>query len=326
LALASLIFVGCGSAPPAEDVVKPADAGPLRFTVRAYVAMGDYVLGPEDLLEVRVFDVEKIREEKAVDVEVAADGTITLPLLGRVPAAGCTLGQLRDAIDSGYAQYVVDPHTALSVKEFRSHKIIVQGSVAKPGFIVLRQNEVSLVEALSLAGGLSPDAGTTALVTDPAPVVTGTVLLAGVNAPRQIDLIPLTDRGEVADDIRLKPGSVVVIPKAKEFFVSGYVGHAGAIPYQRPTTVTRAIALAGGLDARKASPSAVEVDRPTEKGVERIHVDLDDIAHGEAEDIAIYPGDSIHAGRTLGWAIYSEVVDTALGGFAMAIAVILGTR
>jgi polysaccharide export outer membrane protein len=312
-ALAALLIplvlaVGCGSAAPRSERVIATTARPLPVpaSFRREPA-GDYRIGAEDVLAVRVLDLEKPGEPALLEPVVGPGGEIALPYLGLVQAAGRTTAELRAAIAAGLgARYLVDPQVAVAVKEYRSRRIEVLGAVNKPGTIYLDRNRTSVVEALARAGGLSKEAGTRAIVT-PAP---SSATATPASGPIEVDLVRLLAEGGA--DIPLDPGACVQVPIAEQFVVMGFVNRPGAFPYQRPTTILEAVGAAGGLHERKASPSEVRITRMTPAGPVRIQVDLDAIAKGEAPNVPVLPGDSIEAGRTTARAIYSEFVDVFL--------------
>ncbi|MFC1707128.1 SLBB domain-containing protein, partial [Planctomycetota bacterium] len=133
----------------------------------------------------------------------------------------------------------------------------------------------------------------------------------------EIDLVRLLLDGDSRADRFVEPSWTVQVPRADEFVVAGYVQKPGAFLYRRPTTVLQALAMAGGLHERLASPSEVTIKRPARqgRGIEIHEVDVEDIVNGEAQDVPIFAGDSVEVGRTWAWAIYTEIVDR-LTGFA----------
>jgi polysaccharide export outer membrane protein len=301
MALAALaLAAGCSSAAPRAAHTAPALA-PLALPAARPEPAADYRVGTGDILAVRILDLEKPDEAAALEPEVGAEGEIALPYAGAVRAAGRTTAEIRAEIVGALGRYLVDPQVAVGVKEYRSRRVVVLGAVQKPGVILLTRNRVGLVEALSLAGGLAKEAGTRAFVVAP-----------GAATRLEFDLLPLVAQGSLAADVPIEPGSTIDVPEAQQFTVLGFVNKPGAFPYQRPTTVLEAIAGAGGLEERKASPSEVKITRAGKAGIERIEVDLDAIATGEAPNVAILPGDSIEAGRTIPRAIYCEFVEVFL--------------
>jgi len=112
----------------------------------------DVTLGPSDVFEVRVYGEEDLSGSYRVDV----DGTIDFPLVGRLRVAGQVPSQVATLISDRLAKgYLKNPQVSVLVKEYNSKKITVLGQVREPGtfpYLV----RMSIVEALSLAGGFTP--------------------------------------------------------------------------------------------------------------------------------------------------------------------------
>src|SRR5438067_5566139 len=106
-------LAACASAPMPEPLTELP--GPLQLPVRTYRPLGNYVLGPEDVLSVSVYAVEKPLEPTTLELEVAADGVIVVPLVDKVQAAGKTVPELRDALVRAYAAFIVAPSVNVSV-------------------------------------------------------------------------------------------------------------------------------------------------------------------------------------------------------------------
>src|SRR5947209_5831875 len=115
----------------------------------------EYAIGPEDVLDINVFEAQEMNRE----VRVSASGEISLPLLGAVRAAGLTPRELETSLEELLHQkYMKDPHIGVFVREMQSHPVSVMGAVRKPGVFQIRGNK-TLLEILSLAEGLADDAG-----------------------------------------------------------------------------------------------------------------------------------------------------------------------
>ena len=108
----------------------------------------DYVLGPDDVVEVNVWKEPDISRA----VQVRPDGKITLPLVGDTAAAGLTPQQLQEKIEKGLESYISKPAVTVIVREAKSHKFNVVGEVAKPGSYTLT-NATTVLDAIALAGG-----------------------------------------------------------------------------------------------------------------------------------------------------------------------------
>jgi polysaccharide export outer membrane protein len=125
----------------------------------AAAALDDYRIGPADVLQITVWRNEPLSRE----VPVRPDGKISLPLLNDVQAAGLTAIELRDEIAKGLKEYVTAPAVTVTVKEINSLKVNVLGQVQKPGVLEVKRR-VSVLEAVALAGGLTPFAAPNRMV------------------------------------------------------------------------------------------------------------------------------------------------------------------
>ena len=112
----------------------------------------EYRIGPNDLLDVDVLDLERGKRT----VRVNAAGSITLPLVGGVTVAGLTQEQAERRIADLYGEkYLQDPQVSLFIREFTTERITIDGAVAKPGIYPLT-GTMTLLRALALAGGFGP--------------------------------------------------------------------------------------------------------------------------------------------------------------------------
>ena len=126
----------------------------------AKTSTAQYQIGPVDVLDISVFKVPELSKS----VEVADDGTINLPLLGEVPAAGKTAQQLeRDLTAKLGAQYLQNPQVTVIVRENNSQHVTVQGAIEKPGVYPLK-GKTTLLELVAMAGGFLDISNSTVLV------------------------------------------------------------------------------------------------------------------------------------------------------------------
>lgn len=119
----------------------------------------DYLLGPQDVLEITVWrsaDLSKV-------VAVRPDGKISLPLIGDVPAMGKTASQLAGDISVKLKEFKENPQVSIVVKEVNSYAIYVLGEVMKPGKYPLLI-KTTLLQAITLASGLTPTAARNKIV------------------------------------------------------------------------------------------------------------------------------------------------------------------
>jgi polysaccharide export outer membrane protein len=140
---------GAGTAPKAVA----GAVGSAPKTVRTVENYG-YTVGPMDVLEITVF---KVPELSMKGVQVADTGTINVPLLGEVPAAGRTAQEIeRDLTKQLGAKYLKSPQVTVFVKEHNSQMVTIEGAVVKPGVYPI-QGKLSLVRLVATAGGLNND-------------------------------------------------------------------------------------------------------------------------------------------------------------------------
>lgn len=110
----------------------------------------DFLLGPEDVLEVIVWRNQDLSRQ----VVVRPDGMISLPLIGDVSASGLTANQLADRIAGRLKEFKENPSVTVSVKEVNSYYVFVLGEVAKPGKYQLK-SYITVVQAIAMAGGFT---------------------------------------------------------------------------------------------------------------------------------------------------------------------------
>jgi polysaccharide export outer membrane protein len=116
-------------------------------------ASGNYLLNPSDLLRVEVFqEPDLIRE-----VRVAQDGSIMLPLIGKIYVGGKSVFDAESLITQLYNRaYLVNPQINVTITEYALRRVNVIGQVNKPGVVIFPpEEEMVLLEAISLAGGFN---------------------------------------------------------------------------------------------------------------------------------------------------------------------------
>lgn len=121
--------------------------------------VAEYVIGPEDLLEVSVWKNPDLSRE----VHVRPDGMISLPLIGEVRASGLTPDSLRKTIVEKIKEYQENALVSVIVKDIGSYKVFVVGEVLKPGTYVLK-TKTTVIQSIALAGGFTPYASRSNLV------------------------------------------------------------------------------------------------------------------------------------------------------------------
>jgi len=163
------------------------------------IVTNDYIIGPQDVLEISVWRNPDLSRQ----VSVRPDGRISLPLIGDVTAVGLTTGELKDAITEKLKDYKENPTVAIVVQQVNSYYMYVQGAVGQQGRFPLL-TRTSLIQAITLAGGLAPDAVRSRIVV---------FRLGGEGQEAQRLILNYDDiilRG--AENFELQPGDTVVVP------------------------------------------------------------------------------------------------------------------
>jgi polysaccharide export outer membrane protein len=120
---------------------------------------GDYRIGPQDLLDINIFEAPELNRT----VRVSENGEVSLPLLGGIHVVRLTARELENTLAAKLREFLKDPHVSVMVTAIESHPVSVIGEVNKPGVFQVRGSK-TLLEMLSMAQGLAPDAGDEVLV------------------------------------------------------------------------------------------------------------------------------------------------------------------
>ena len=275
-------FLACAVMIAAQEVIPPpGQTQEARDTfVRAYR------IGPGDLLELKVFEVDELNQT----VRVSEDGSITLPLLGRVPIEGLTQeGVVQKLTGLLQAKYVKNPQVTIFIKEYKNQQVAVIGAVEKAGNyeLVGRKN---LLQIISMAGGFSEKASDIIFILREG--------VDGATSTIPIDLKDLLVNGNQALNIPIEPNDVINVPVDREIrvFVMGRVNKPGAITAKLSEGVTlfQAVADAGGL-AEGARESGITITRKNKVGAEqKFKVNFRDIIKGKKQDFRLQEGDVVY--------------------------------
>ena len=254
----------------------------------------DYKIGPEDLLEISVFEEEKLNKT----VRVSSQGNISLPLLGVLRVKGLTANELEKEIRDLLAEkYLQDPHVGVFIKEYRSQRISVIGMVEKPGVLEVTGPK-TILDILAQAGGLKEDAGQLLFLIRPPRLEED--IPRGKQDPYEqypqtfiIDLDDLLIKGDMTLNLPLIHGDVINVPTSGKVFVGGEVVRPGGFPLKgKRLMLTQAIVLAEGLKPEGDGAEA-RIFRYTGKGNEKEirTVDIYAIQNGKAEDLYLKEND-----------------------------------
>jgi polysaccharide export outer membrane protein len=276
--------------PPA----KPDPSEQLRST---------YVLGPEDQIAVRVLEADEISDKP---IRIDMSGNIRLPMIGRLRASGLTIEQLEAEIATRLKVYMLEPEVAVSIVEFRSQPVSVIGSVRNPGVHQL-QGRKTLVEVLSLAGGLAPDAGHSVKITrllewGRIPLPNAADDSSGQFSVAEVSLRGIMEAKTPEQNITVRPHDVISVPRAEMVYVIGQVQRSGGfiLNERESLSVLKALSLAGGLD-HAASPKNARILRASAGASSRLEipVDLKSILSGQTGDVPLQPEDILFVPASL---------------------------
>jgi polysaccharide export outer membrane protein len=159
----------------------------------------DFVIGPDDVLDVRFWKDQDMSGE----VVVRPDGRISLPLLNDVQAAGLTPEQLRTRLIEEARRYVETPNATVIVKTINSRKVFITGQVATPGPYPLT-SRVTVVQLIAMAGGLREYAEADKIVIMRSE--------GGRVISLRFDYTKLAEGKNVSQNIDLRPGDTVIVP------------------------------------------------------------------------------------------------------------------
>ena len=248
-----------------------------------------YIIGPEDIINITVWDNDDLSRK----VQISQKGDFSYPLIGTVNAEGLSVSGLEEEIKGRLAgRFLINPQVSVSVEEYKSHKVFVLGEVGGkgggPGTYPL-YGTTNLLEVLSRAGGPTDSAGGDIIVVRPGnhnhqanPI---TPEEAREDETINLSLWRLLE-GDLSQNISLRTGDTVFIPKARYFFVFGQVKNPGKFILEEGTTVLKAITIAGGVTERAA---VNDTNIVREKNGQRLQIKATMGNLVEAQDIIMVP-------------------------------------
>ena len=254
----------------------------------------EYLIGPNDVVEVYVLKMPELSRE----YRVGANGTIEMPFLGSIPAEKKTSRELSAAIAKGLQDgYLVDPQVSVIVRQV-NRRYFIQGAVRTAGVYNI-EGRPTLLELISIAGGLNPPYGSTAFIMhktqQPAaqpPAQPAQNEADAVYELKKANLNALM-RGDFAENVRIEPGDIVQIPPSDVFFVAGEVKAPGSFPLKEGTTLRIAISLAQNTNMAAAPGKAVIFREDGSKERRQIPIDITAVMRGRSPDVPIMANDII---------------------------------
>ena len=269
------------------------------LTVHAQQPADDrYRIGPGDVLDVRIYNRPQLSRDA---VRVEGNGIIRMPLIeGDIKAACLTEGELAKEVSTRYAKFYKNLQVDVFIKEYNAQQVAVIGAVNDQSRFKL-QRRVRLLELLTYAKGPSIRAGQTINIVhsssaSPCEKSSDTDSSA-FTSYKLSDVL----QGDPRSNPYLEAGDIVTVPEADQVYVVGNVFQPLTIPLREPITLTRAIAMAGGLkqDTRKDKIRVLRQE-PGSAARKELTVDLYAIEKKSSEDLALLPNDIIDVPTSAG--------------------------
>jgi polysaccharide export outer membrane protein len=252
LANAATVAYGAVAAKPAASAVTATLNEPQL------VIAGDrrlLLLGSGDLIAIAVSG----QPDMGSSQYVGDDGTISMPLIGRLPVAGLSPVEASAALESAFkaGKFLVDPHVTLTVTQSRSQLVSVLGEVRTPARYPIEPS-TSIFDLLALAGGVTDDSSDVIYI-----------MRAGTNG--EVSRLPVHlhgmggTSGDALPTFKLHAGDSIFVPRAESYYIYGEVANPKKYRIDLNMTVIQAIATAGGLTPR-GSERRVDIKRLSANG------------------------------------------------------------
>jgi polysaccharide biosynthesis/export protein len=288
----------------------------------------NYLLGPGDVVEIRVFGQPDLSSTAPVD----SDGNLSsLPFLEKpIPAKCRTEKQVQKDIATAYSQFINKPQVSVRIVERNSRQpATVFGAVRQPTRVEMKR-KVRLNELMAVSGGFTERASGTIQILHTEPVMcpepgqeAEAMPIDGTRIPLSIVKIAELRTGKIEANPVIRPGDYVLVTEAEPVYITGSVNAPGGIYLRDQLTLSRAIAMVGGT-RKEAKNSEVKIYRqqPGKFDQEIIKVDFAAIKKNQKPDMLLMPYDVIEvptAGPFSPQMISSTVVGALSGGMSSMI-------
>ncbi|MDQ1708269.1 MAG: polysaccharide biosynthesis/export protein [Pyrinomonadaceae bacterium] len=285
------------SAPPApsQDSYRPS-AGPASVDNQG---IRNYLLGPGDVVDVRVFGQSDLSSMAEVD----SDGNLSsLPFLERpIPARCRTEKALQKDIAAAYAKYIKNPQVSVRISERKSrYPANVFGAVRQPTRVQM-QRQIRLNELMVVSGGFTERASGTIQIVHTEPLMCPQPGEEAEAAPISDDnismqIVKLADlkAGKAAANPVIRPGDYVMVTEAEPVYIMGSVVSPQGIYLRDQLTLTAALAMVGG-PRKEAKVGSIKIRRKKPSGVdwETIVVDYGAIKNNKKPDVFLQAYDMV---------------------------------
>jgi polysaccharide export outer membrane protein len=259
----------------------------IASTAVAQIGSDEYRLRPEDVISIRVLG----EKDMDVDAPINFDGTVAVPFIGLVKAAGLTVGQLQKYIyDHLSPDYFINPKITVNIIRFKDLRASVVGGANRPGEFTFKPGD-RVLSLISQAQG--PQFNRTDL---------RKATLVRKNSLEQVplDLHSMLVRGDLSQNYELQDGDVINIPESRQNRISiiGFVQRPQQVDWFEGMTLADAVSAAGGEIPYRSRMSKIQIQRQTpgkEYEYQRFNVDFTKFTgkNDFSQNVPLEPGDVI---------------------------------
>lgn len=229
------------------------------------IAEYEYYVERGDVLIITVYDHPELTNPsgsnnnnvESAGITVENDGSIYYPYIGKVQVAGRTVDQIREAISSPLAEFITTPQVAVRVARFNAKRAFVTGQVNEPGPQPITNVPLTVLEAISRAGGLSEDANW------------HEVLLSRNGQEQRLSVYEMLNNGRLGQNMLLEHGDVLHVPVVGQrlVYVLGELNRVNTLPVGNMSmSLTEALTRSGGLNQVTSNAEGIFVIRPQVPG------------------------------------------------------------
>ena len=251
-----------------EQMAKPETTPVFNHQLELEIQDYDYTVNRGDILSITVWDHPELtipagsdRSPSEAGNWVHSDGTIFYPYVGEIKVAGLKVTEIRDILRKELAKYIASPQVDVTVASFRSKRVYMTGELKQPGTQPITNVPLTLLEAVSNAGGLTDTADWT------------NVTLTRNGETKRYSLRDLYRQGDTRENILLRPNDIIHVARndAAKIFVLGEVTKPTSLNIGRSDiTLAEALADAGGFAQATADASGIFVLRQAAEGGDKI--------------------------------------------------------
>jgi polysaccharide export outer membrane protein len=288
----------------------------------------NYLLGPGDVLEIRVFGQSDLSSTAQVD----SDGNLnSLPFLETPIVAKCrSEREVQKEIATAYAKFINNPQVSVRISERNSRQpATVFGAVRQPTRVEMKR-KVRLNELMAVSGGFTERASGTIQILHTEPLMcpqpgdeAEAGPIDGTKIPLQIVKISELRSGKVEANPVIRPGDYILVTEAEPVYITGSVVSPSGIFLREELTLSRALAMVGGVRKEgKANDVRIYRQKPGSSEQEIINVDYAAIKKNQKPDVLLMPYDVIEvpeAGMFSTQRLGGTLLAAVMGGATSAI-------